>query len=321
MTNGKLKEAGTRIHALAVSKRGRNLLTFLVFLAISTAFWFIMALNNEVQHEFEVPLEISNVPGDVTMLSDVPSKISVNIKDKGISLLRWEWGNVPALELDYQQFQNTGKHLKMNNTQLTGAVRSAFGGTTNIVEVKPDSLYITFTNHPGVKKPVQLTTDIGVSPQHILSGRLKLSTDSVTVFSAGNIPHSLVLRTDSVILAGLTDTTYVDVNVIQPEGMRVFPPTLRLTIPVEPLIAKKRQIPVEVIGAPQGVRVLTFPSLVDVSYTLPISAYNHDNAEIKAFAAYDSMAKKLPLTISRVPASYRNVALPVDSVEYLVEHR
>lgn len=321
MTNQKLKEAGSRIHALAVSKRGRNMLTFLVFLLISTAFWFIMALNNEVQHEFEVPLEITNLPSDVTMLSNVPSKVSVNLKDKGISLLRWEWGNIPILELDYQQFQNNGRHLKMNNTQLTGAVRSAFGGGTNIVEVKPDSLFLAFTNHPGVKKPLKIPNDISVSPQHILSGHLLVSADSVTVFSAGNIPQSLVVRTDSVILSGLTDTAYVDVNIIQPDGMRVVPSTVRVTVPVEPLIAKKRSIPVEVTGAPPGVKVLTFPSMIEVSYTLPISAYNHDNAVIKAIATYDSLDRKLPLSISSVPSSYRNVILAADSVEYLVEHR
>lgn len=309
------------MHALATSKRGRNVITFTVFLAVSTAFWFITALNNEVQKEFEIPLRINNIPNNVMMLSNVPLTLSVDIKDKGTSLLRWEWGKLPLLEIDYSQFQNNGRYISMNNTLLTGLVRSAFGGATNIVEVKPDSLSLSYTTHQGVKKKIDIVADISVSPQHTLSGQLRLSTDTVRVYSAGNIPADLHIRTDSVQLSALTDTTYIDVQLISPPGMKVIPETVRLMVPVEPLIVRRRSIPVQVVGEPDDVRVLTFPSTVEVSYTVPMSIYNHDTFDIAAYANYSAKGRKLPLTLSKMPASYRNVTLATDSVEFLVEHR
>lgn len=317
-----VKEVKDRIKGAATSTRGRNVLTFCIFLIISTAFWFIMALNDEVQHEFEVPMRISQKPTDVTILSNVPSHISVNIKDKGISMIRWNWGKIPELAIGYNQFQNNGRTLSMNSTQLTGLMRSLMGGSVNIVEIKPDSLNLSYTTNPGVLKPVTLIADVSTSPQYTISGPLKLSTDSVAAYSATGISRSVIIRTDSVNLSGLTDTTYIEVSLKAPEGVKLSPSTVTVMIPVEPLIVKHRSIPVNVTNVPDSIRIIVFPSSVDISYNVPISAYNRDDYEIDAIAIYNRRArKKLPVQLTNVPDAYSNVTLLTDSVEYLVERR
>lgn len=314
-----IRDAKERFSALAGSRRGRDTITFLIFLAVSTVFWFIMALNDEVQHEFEVPLNITDVPQDITLLSKVPSTVSVNVKDKGTSLIRWDWGKLPSLNLPFKSFQNSGKNIAMNNTQLTGSVRSLFGGGVNIVEVKPDSLNILITNQPGALKPVVVPSDISVSPQHTMSGRILPVPDSVMVFSQSTIPGKLTLATDSVILSGLTDTTFVDVDIQAPEGTKVVPATVRVMIPVEPLIVKSQTVAVDVVDAPDNTGVLIFPSTVNVTYTVPISRYNHDNHQLKVVAIFSPSNDKLPLEIVNAPREYRNIQLSPDSVEFLIE--
>ena len=308
-------------HALATSQRGRNALTFIVFLVISAVFWLIVALNNEATREFEVPLKINNIPSDVTILSDVPSKISVDIKDKGTSLLRWEWGQTPVIKLDYNQFRFNGRHLSMNNTQLSGIVRSAFGGATNVVEIKPDSLFLSYTTHPGVMKPIVLNESVGTSPQHIISGPIRMSADSVKVFSASTVPAELKVRTDSILLSGLTDTTWVYADLVAPGGTKLVPERVRVMIPVEPLVVKKKTVPIEVVDAPDTSRVITFPSSIEISYAVPMSLFNKEDHQIKALARYSPDFRKLPLTLINVPKTYRNATLTADSVEFLMEFK
>lgn len=316
-----VKEVKAKIHAAASSTRGRNILTFLIFLLISTGFWFIMALNDEVQNEFEVPLSVTGMPKDVMILSAVPSHLSVNIKDKSISLIRWEWGKLPHLDLDFSHFQNNGRTIMMNSTQLTGAVRSVFGGTANIVEIRPDSLALTYTTNPPVRKAIQIVADITASPQYTVNGTIELSSDSVSVYSLTTVPKNLVIHTDSVVLSNLTDTTIVTVPIAAPRGMKIIPSSVQMKIPVEPLIAKRKLVPVEVVDVPENVRVLPFPSNVEITYTVPISSYNRDDYQLKAIAPYRSKAHKLPLTLSDVPKIYNNTYLLTDSVEFLVERR
>lgn len=316
-----INDLKSRFSVFIHSGQGRNVLTFLIFLLISTIFWFIMNLNNEVQHEFDVRLSIRNLPNDVTLISTVPEQLSVNVKDKGTSLFRLRWGNQPELILDYEQFQNNGRYLSMNNTQLTGALRAALGGTLNITEVRPDSLYLSYTTQPGLKKRVNLQSDITASPQHVISGAIELDCDTVLLFSSGNIASGIRIYTDSIILSGLTDTTYVEVPLIPLPGIKMVPEHVKAMIPVEPLIAKTRTIEIEAINVPENIRVLTFPSTVEVIYTVPMSVYNHDNYTLKAYADYDSLSTKLSLSLSSIPAPYKNISLTTDSVEFLVERR
>ena len=42
--------------------KGRNILTFLVFLAISTIFWFLLALNDDVQENYGLPVKLEDFP-------------------------------------------------------------------------------------------------------------------------------------------------------------------------------------------------------------------------------------------------------------------
>ena len=315
------KEYNRKVYSLATSKRGRNILTFLIFVLISAIFWFIMALSDENVHEFEVPLKINNIPADVTLLSDPPRKISVEAKDKGTNLLRWQWGNVPEVQLDFSDFFDNGKYISMNSTQLLGIVRSTFGGGINIVDIKPDSLYMGYTTNPGILKPIIVRSDITTSPNHIISGPITLSTDSVRVYSATSLPKNLDIFTDSIILSGLIDTTNIEVSLLTLNGIKITPSKINVMIPVEPLVVKKKNIPIEVANQPDSVKIITFPSTVNISYAVPISKYNNDDTRVKAYAQYNPAYKKLPLTLVNVPQSYRNPTLAVDSVEFLVEYR
>ena len=317
----KISTVYAKIYALASSSRGRNALTFGVFLIIAAIFWFILALNDEVQQDFDIPLKLNEVPEGITVISNLPSALSVSVKDKGSSLIKYNMGKHPELELNYSNFKKDSKRLTMTSSQLLGNIRSVFGQNANILEIRPDSLSIVYTNLPGVKKRVNVVSDVTASPQHIISGPIQAVIDTVKVYSVNNIPSYLTVKTDTIIISGLTDTTYVDAELIVPDGMKVVPASVQVMIPVEPLIAKQRQIPIETLNVPDGMRVLTFPSTVEINYTVPISLYNRDDYRVKAYAKYKFNSKKLPLELSGIPDIYQNVYLSTDSVEYLIERK
>lgn len=310
-----------RLAELVHSTRGRNALTFLVFLVISTLFWIVMTLNDETQLDFDVPVEITGVPDDMTLITLPPATVSVSVKDKGTSLLNFEWGKMPTMKLQYKDFTKDGKRLLLGETQLNGIARSFFGSNAQIVTLKPDSLNLTFTTHKGEIRPIRLITDVTAAPQYIINGAVKAAIDTVRVYSVRSIPKSITrIDTEPVVASNLTDTTVMEVKLVAPEGMRVIPATVKVTIPVEPLIAKRRQIPVEVTNQPMHSRVITFPSTVEISYLIPMSEYNADNYQVKAYAEYRASRKKLPLTLSILPDAYSRTTLATDSVEYIVEH-
>lgn len=311
---------------------GRNALTFFVFLLISTVFWFLMALNDEVQHDFRLPVSLVDFPEDVTILSGATNTLTVTVKDKESSLMKFAWGGMPMLRLSYEEFLKSGEHsLVFSVNQLNSSVRGVFGPTATILAVRPDSLNLVYTRNPGIKTRVRMDVDAHTQPQCVQYGSVTMSPDSVMLYSNSNELYSVAeLRTAPVVLRNLADTTVVETKLVVPEGMRAIPSTVHLTVPVEPLVSKTRRVELQVVDAPAGHRLVPFPSVVEVSFLMPKSLYNKENSPVEAFVEYPGMpfamsspdgksSSTLPVQVGVMPPYYRNVQVSPANVEYVIE--
>lgn len=306
------------------TSKGRNILTFFIFLAISTVFWFLLALNDDIQKDYHIPVVLDGFPEDLTLLSGYDPSLNVTVKDKGSSLIRYEWGNTPTIKLRYDDFKNTSDSILIfSGSQLNSALRGVFGTAASIVSIKPDSLKFAYTTNPAIKVAVSIDCDIHTQPQYAYGGHPLASVDSILLFS--NSPdrykiHSI--STKPIILGDLADTTEVTAILDVPGGMRAVPSTISVKFPVEPLVAKKQSVPVEVINVPMGQKIVTFPSITEVSYLIPKSMYNMGNAHIRATVDYNDIhtnETSLYISLSKLPAYFRNPSLSPDHVEYVIE--
>lgn len=306
------------------SATGRNILTFLVFLVISTIFWFLMALNDEVQHDYKVPLRFEEFPKGVTVISGNVPTINVTVKDKGSALAKFSFGADPVLKLRYGDFsQPADNSLLLTEAQLNSSLRGIFGSSASIVATRPDSLYLVYTRNPGIPVKVVLDAEVSPLPQYEVFGAPRLSQDSVMLYS--NLKSRSRIRTLSTVpvsLTQLSDTTTVDVRIDVPEGMRAIPATIKVTFPVEPLVSKKRQLKIEAINVPPGTRLIPFPATVEVNYLLPKSLYSQTNTPLRAVVDYKTITpgrKTLPVDIIDIPSYYKSVRPSAKDVEYLIE--
>ena len=84
-----------------------------------------------------------------------------------------------------------------------------------------------------------------------------------------------------------------------------------------------RSVKIAVRNAPQGVKMLLFPSDVEVTYRAPVSRIK-DDAGITAVVDYNTVdfsspSNKVKVMIGEVPAAYQDVKFSHDSVEYIIE--
>lgn len=305
------------------SSKGKSVLAYLLCVCVAFVFWVVMSLDTQVQRDFDVPLLIENVPDSVTIISDVPPKISAIVEGKGSQLIRFLWGNVPALKIKFPDYCNSD-----NNTffvpkgKIESRLRDYFGQSVELVTARPDSLSLVYTSSPGVKLAVHVNSDFTPEFQYTLSGPVKADVDSVVAYAVGGVPRGLtVADTEWVVRTELKDTSVFEVRIKPIPGVRFIPDKINISVPVEPLISKRRTVPVEVVNLPEGIGLITFPSSVDVTYLVPMSDYN-DDYPVMAYADYNSLdlsKNKLKLTPSLMPELYRNVVLSPDSVEYILE--
>jgi len=303
---------------------GRNVLTFLVFLLISTIFWFLMALNDEIQEDYKVPLRLEGFPQNMTIISGNVPTVSVTIKDKGSALAKFAWGSKPVLKLRYDEFSRPNDyHLLLSEAQLNSAMRGIFGTSASIVAIRPDSLHLYYTTNPGIPVKVVVDADITTLPQYEAFGAPKISTDSVMLYS--NLKERLQIKelpTAPISLSRLSDTTTVEVSILVPEGMKAVPSKVKVSFPIEPLVTKNRRLKIESTNVPEGIRLIPFPAIVEATYLLPKSTYSAGNSTLRATVDYNDIKpgqKTIPVKLTGVPPYYQSARISIPEVEFLIE--
>lgn len=301
----------------------RTAMQYMLFVFISFVFWAFVSLNNNLQIELEIPIEISSVPDSTTIISDVPKLLNVNVKDKGMALLKFIVGERPALNLKFGDYAMDEGVFMVSNSDLRRKLRGLFENSTTIQGLSMDAIKLRYTNLPAKKVPIRLDLDIRPNIQYIIYGSVKQNVDSALIYSDRNTLAMIdEVYTYRVEERELKDTLLRTVSISPVQGAKIVPERIQLTIPVEPLISKKIMIPVKVKNAPSDVNVMTFPSEVQVSFLVPFSMYRK-TIPMYAVADYRDIEftknNKIAVNVEEFPALYNNMSLAQDSVEYIIE--
>lgn len=305
------------------SPRTRSVLLYISFVIISAVFWSFLTFNRDVQLDVEVPVEMS-LPKNVHLLAKVPDTLTVTVKDRGYRFLTYLFQKTPKLTLRFTDYSDGNSNFKIDQSHLKKALARILHKNATIVSVLPESINIKFTDLPGKKVPVK--TDIIVEPRedYTLYGALLQSQDSVLVFSdAKTLSEINEVYTYHVEETDLTDTLRRRVTIAPINGTVIEPRAIDIVVPIEKLKSQTRNVKIVVRNAPRGVKMLLFPSDVEVTYRSPVSRITED-AGITAVVDYNSVdnstpGNKVKVMIGETPASYQDVKLSHDSVEYIIE--
>lgn len=301
----------------------RNFSLILLFTAIAALFWFVLALNDNVQRNLDVRLNILNKPDSITFISDVPSSIHVVVRDKGTSLLRSGVMRSPAIDINFNEYATSGV-LRVSKAEIYDALRSRFGSNAQISSVSIDSLRLIYTEYPGRSVPVEVMHDVSASIGNVIGQTIIPSQKIVKVYSTDmNILDTISkVHTEKIQRYNLSETTKVRVRILPIRNARIEPATITATIPVEPLVSKQSLADVKVENVPANESLLIFPSKIQVEYYVPMSAFNKQESQINLFVDYNdihrTIGSKIPVKIASVPAYFVNFTLASDSVEYTI---
>ena len=305
------------------SPRGRDTMMFLLFVVISCILWAVLSLNDEKQYDLRLPMRITNVPDSVTLSSPGPEALSVSLRAKGTQLMKMTVGRMPTVNVDFRAFRSDGT-VHLSATDLKGLVRNATGGS-QVSMVYPDSLSLPYTTHKGIRVPVRLDYKVTAGPQSALTGRPRLSADSVLLYTAGSAPDRAdAVSTEPIHLLGIDKNTTLRVKLMAPRGTRLIPDSIDVTFEVEPLIFKSRKVVIEPINVPEGTKLITFPAQIDVFFMVPVSGYRQSDNHFRVVADYRTIrqgtgSRNVKLSLINVPSNFQNAHLSADSAEYIIE--
>ncbi len=298
-----------------------NLVLFLVFVAIATLFWVIMALNDSAQDSCYVKVSVSNCPDSVTFISDIPERINVTVRDKGTNLWRNHYRH-PTMNINFRDYASKGV-LKYSRNDIQTSLKAIFGPTAQIIYVSLDSISLDYTTNKGKRVPIVIEENVEAASGSIIEGLPTAKPTNVLVYGEKSVIDTIMkVYTERIDLKDLSETRTVEVAVKRIRGARIMPSKINVTIPVEPLVKKQALITITPVNVPKGESLLLFPSKVPVEYFVAMSRLgDNDDPSIVLNVDYNSISAntgKLNVRIARYPERIKNLSLKSDSVEYTI---
>lgn len=304
------------------TKRGHNVVLYIMCFIVASVFWFIIRLDDRYEREFNIPIEMTNVPDSVIIIDDVPKNLNVVLKGKGTQFVRYTVSNMPKFTIDFRQLRDGGR-MAISRAKIESRLRDIFGQSVTVLVVNPDSMRIRYASGYGFKLPLKVNHKVSANSGSVISGEVTASVDSVTVYTiSGKRPDVDFIETESVECVNLSDTSYRQVAVKQLEGMRVVPSKVGVVIPVEQLVSRKRMLQVGTENVPIGSRLIFHPTTIEVSYLVPMRLGNTE-MPMKATVDYldlDPATRNAKVNVAAMARDCNIVALSQDSVEYFIEH-
>ncbi len=305
----------------------REFLIFLFFLALSGTFWLLMSLNENYEKEITIPMVIVETPKNVVLTSDSDTIIRVTVKDKGYSILSYLYGKkLHPIKIAFNKYvKNTG-HGTVQTAELQKLILQQLYNSSSIVSIKPDKFEYYYNYGANKRIPVKVNGKIEPMQSYYLA-KLTISPDSVEVYASREALDSIkYVNTEPIHLTNITDTMVKQVTLQKVTGVKYVPDKVNISIYPDILTEQTIEVPIEALNMPEGKILRTFPSKVDVTFTVGVSLYRHITPDkFKVVVDYneiqDNHTEKCNVYLRVSPHEVRNAKIAIKQVDYLIEEQ
>ena len=302
----------------------KEFLIFLFFLALSGAFWLLMTLNETMEREFKIPMRLTGVPRNAVITGELPDTVRVTVRDKGFTLVTYDFRPLVFRFSNYAD-EDEGKGV-IPLTDVQKQVLSQMYGSSKLLQVKPGAFDFYFTYGTSKKVPVVFRGKITTNKSYYLA-HTEFYPSMVTVYANKQQLDKLQsVEIEPFNYRNLQDTIRQAVKIRKIRGVKIVPPTVRLSVYPDVLTEESVEVPVTAINMPPGMVLRTFPSKVTVRFTIGASLFRTIKPSLfKVVVDYEDLAAnpsdKCTLQLRSVPRSVSKASLEMDRVDYLLEQQ
>lgn len=316
-----------KLENVSMGTRTRDTLIFLFFVLICTIFWFVRALEDNVNTEIVMPVQLTDVPEGILITTDVPHEIRLTIHDKGIELLPLVMrGTTDTLRLSFRNYDHhdMAGHTQLLLPQLQNSFRRLLPAGTIVTSMTPDTLSFHYNRGIHRRMPVRLCGTVESANQYHVT-RTHVIPDSVDVFAPPSVLDTMQSApTEMVQLRNLITSGSIPVAMSMGRGIRIFPDSVRLHADIDLLTRASCDVPVRGINFPADKTLRTFPSSVKVTYLVPQSLTDKiDHSEFTVVISYTELMENSTSHcrphLSNIPAEVTGAIMDPTEVDYLIE--
>ncbi len=310
---------------LRLIKIDRNLPVFLLFLCLSTIFWFLQTIQESTEVILAYRLVIEDLPNNVVFTGDVPNQINVTYTSKGWNAFYYKFmrNEEPELVVNFKDInQKSGKITIDANTLRRAILRKKPQGMT-YKSSSPGKIETFYSNGQHKRVPVLFNGHVTTTAGRYQCGTIILP-DSVDIYAPKHIYGSINnIKTENVTYTDLEDTLQTRLALLVPRGAKVIPDSVDVNICVDIFTDKTLQATVYSENVPHNKLIRTFPLKVNITFLVSATLYNDITADdfllVIDYNELKNDSKRCRVHVRQKPSGIRNLRISPETIEYIIE--
>lgn len=315
-------------------KIDQKILIYLMFVGISTVFWFLNKLGNEFNTTIYYPVKYTNIPKNKVVTSDLPSKLELHVSGFGYNLLRYKFKFIPfPINIDLskytqKQVEKEGLKTTVIHTRLIKSnIRNQLGKNINVLDILPDTITCKYANVVSKKVAIKDNASLQFDAQCMLNGKIEFTPDSVLVSGSEQIIDTLkYIYTKKLKFKNLNKDIERNISLQSIENLSIAKKRAIIKIKVSKFTENTMQIPIKTNNVPDSLKLITFPQKANVKYM--VSLNNCDkiserdfNLEVNYKDIEKLLGDKLTVKLSYKSNKVKAVSFKPPFVEYIIENK
>ena len=255
-----------------------KLIAFGIAFFFAVCLWLIVNLNRDFNVVIEIPIQLSTLAEDVSVVSDLPASASVNLTGEGWKLISL-YTNPPKLSLSAE----TGE------VNMLDLIRNQLGSFSdlNIIQINPARLEVVTERMAEKRVPVRSRVEISTREQHGLISEPVLIPDSVTIRGAETLLEEISYwETAEATLPDISGSSRHRVQLRRDErGIIPQPESILVQLEAAEFTEAEQRVPIRTRNLPGGSAVTYNPSSILIRFDIPIHQYS-DAQRFRLFQAF-----------------------------------
>lgn len=270
----------------------KKLIQFFVFLLLSFVIWSIQLLSEPSIRLVRFSYEVTGVPQGMYWSQENQDQLEVQVLSNGFSWLKLLLDR-PTLKIDLSNaVEDQGIFFLEEQALLEQLNAKVSRNYTFEATMLGSGVKVKLFRQRLKKVPVQLSSK-GNRPSHYVLFRPTISPDSVWISGPATAVDTLsYVRTSSVDLSVDKEDIEEVLSLDVPEGYGITadPQQVLFTGHWVKYAEHKIEVPIEVLGLPEGWTAKTFPNKVEVLFRAPIEQVKRPmSSDFKVFVLFEQV--------------------------------
>lgn len=302
-----------------------SLLSFLFFLFISFAFWFVQSMQGDFTRKVYIPVVYDSIPSDLVPSSELPRYIVVQVEDTGFEQITYSIYGLSAIRVGREGIQ-ADPVLLMGSKELHDQVVARLSPTAYIGDMSPQEIRIPLLRRASKRLPIVAEFLPFPAPGYMAYPPV-FTPDSITVYGSADLLAGLeYIATEDLEVEELKHTLTSKLQLELPSGVISEHMQVQMHIDVEEYTEHLFTLPISVSGAGRGYRLLPLPSVAQLRITIPRSRYNElVDTDFELSVAFPRLEgehttnKPLEVRLSKHPDWVKHYRIEPQAVQYVIE--